>query len=86
MTSYYCEIDGIVSFEVDPSEDINADAKFWTPHTEMWVDCPGSTGIGVDVRWGTDFHRIPESAVPEMQRRIRDRVQRYQAAQANQGA
>ena len=54
MTTYYSEgVFGVVSFETDPHHDINADAKFWSPDTERWVDCPGSTGIGTDVLYSS---------------------------------
>lgn len=47
MTTYYSEgVFGVVSFETDPHHDINADAKFRSPDTERWVDCPSSAGIG----------------------------------------
>jgi hypothetical protein len=73
MTTFYAEIVfSVVSFETDPSEDINADAKVWTPQNDVWVDRLGSTGIGADVHWGNDYREIPESAVPEMQRRCRE--------------
>src|SRR6476660_1515293 len=73
MTTYYSEgVFGVVSFETDPHHDINADAKFWSPDTERWVDCPGSTGIGTDVLYSVDFYPIPADAVEEMQTRCRD--------------
>ena len=76
MTTYYAEGHyGIVSFETDPTQDVNADAKFWCPETEKWNDCPGSTGIGADVKWSGDFYPIPESAVPQVQQRCRESLQ-----------
>ena len=60
MTTYYSEgVFGVVSFETDPHHDINADAKFWSPDTERWVDCPSSTGIGTDVLCSVDFYPSP---------------------------
>jgi hypothetical protein len=43
------------------------------------VDCPGSTGIGVDVLWSGDYTAIRAVSVPEMQQRCRDLFQRAQA-------
>ncbi len=59
MTTSYKEAFGIVSFEADPQTDINADAKCWYPASDEWVDCPGSTGIGVDVLWSGDTENWP---------------------------
>jgi hypothetical protein len=64
MTTYYKEAFGIVSFETDPQTDINADAKCWHPASDEWVDCPGSTGIGVDVLWSGDYTQILAASVP----------------------
>lgn len=72
MTTSYKEAFGIVSFETDPQTDINADAKCWHPASDEWVDCPGSTGIGVDALWSGDYTQIPAASVPEMQQRCRD--------------
>ncbi len=77
MTTYYSEgVFGVVSFETDPHHDINADAKFWSPDTERWVDCPSSTGIGTDVLYSVDFYPIPADAVEEMQTHCRDLMAR----------
>jgi hypothetical protein len=73
MTTYDSEgVFGVVSFQTDPHHDITADAKFWSPDTERWVDCPGSTGIGTDVLYSVDFYPIPADAVEEMQTRCRN--------------
>ena len=72
MTTSYKEAFGIVSLETDPQTDINADAKCWHPASNEWVDCPGSTGMGVDVLWSVDYTQIPAASVPEMQQRCRD--------------
>ena len=72
MTSYYVERNEcIVSFETDPSEDINADAKMWMPDTGEWHDVPGSTGIGAEVKWGSDYYPIEEDWVESVQARQR---------------
>lgn len=73
MTTYYQERDErIVSFETDPSVDINADAKIWTPYTgEKWGNVPGSTGIGADVMWSGDYYPIDEADVSAVQARQR---------------
>jgi len=72
MTTSYKEAFWIVSFETAPQTDINADAKCWHPASDEWVDCPGSTGIGVDALWSGDYAQIPAASVPEMQHRCRD--------------
>ena len=72
MTTSYKEAFWIVSFETDPQTDINADAKCWHPASDEWVDCPGSTGIGVDALWSGDYTQIPAASVPEMQHRCCD--------------
>jgi hypothetical protein len=69
---------GSFHFETDPQTDINADAKCWHPASDEWVDCPGSTGIGVDVLWSGDYTPIPAASVPKMQHRSRDLFQRAQ--------
>ena len=74
-----------VSIETDPHHDINADAKFWSPDTERWVDCPGSTGIGTDVLYSVDFYPIPADAVEEMQTRCRDLMARRAAPGSTSG-
>ena len=85
-TTYYSEgVFGIVSFETDPHHDINADAKFWSPDTERWVDCPSSTGIGTDVLYSVDFYPIPADAVEEMQTRCRDLMARRAAPGSTSG-
>ena len=85
-TTYYSEgFFGVVSFETDPHHDINADAKFWSPDTESWVDCPGSTGIGADVLYSVDFYPIPADAVEEMQTRCRDLMARRAAPGSTSG-
>ena len=74
MTTYYVEggDTAIVSFETDPQDDINADAKKWHPKFgDEWVDCPGSTGIGSSVMWSGDYYPIPEEQVPDFQERCR---------------
>lgn len=74
MTSYYVEggNTSIISFDTDPHEDINADAKKWHPKfVDKWVDCPGSTGIGSSVLWSGDYYPIPEEQVPDFQDRCR---------------
>jgi hypothetical protein len=77
MTHYYLDGDqAIISFEVPPSQDINADAKCWTPVNEEWVDCPGSTGIGPDVLYSGDFYPIPAESVLDFQQRCRDAMSR----------
>jgi hypothetical protein len=86
-TTYYSEgVFGVVSFETDPHHDINADAQFWSPDTERWVDCPGSTGIGTDVLYSVDFYPpIPADAVEEMQTRCRDLMARRAAPGSTSG-
>ena len=86
MTTYYSEgVFGVVSFETDPHHDINADAKFWSPDTERWVDCPSSTGIGTDVLYSVDFYPIPADAVEEMQTHCRDLMARRAAPGSTSG-
>jgi hypothetical protein len=80
VTTYYKEAFGIVSFETDPQQNINADAKCWHPATDKWVDCPGSSGIGSTVLYGGDYTPIPEAAVPDMQQRCRDLYQSVSSA------
>jgi hypothetical protein len=85
MTTYYADGEnGIVSFETDPSQDINADAKCWTPDTEQWNPCKGG-GLGASVLYGGDYYPIPESAVPQMQQRCRERMQRWEQANTDAG-
>ena len=42
------------------------------------MDCPGSTGIGVDVLWSGDCTPIPAASASEMQQRCRGLFQRAQ--------
>lgn len=81
MTTYYVEGGSIsiVSFETDPQDDINADAKIWHPKRGAWRDCPGSTGIGTDVLWSGGYYPLPESEVPEFQRRCRVAFSQFKA-------
>jgi hypothetical protein len=86
VTFYYVDSRfGVVSFENSPQDDINADAKLWTPMTEEWNDCPGSTGIAGDVVWGTDYHPITPDQVPAAQDRLRAFMARQRGAAQPQG-
>ena len=93
MTTDYKERSGSFHFETDPQADINADAKCWHPAIDEWVDCPGSTGIGVDALWSGDYTAIRRPRSPRcssaatifsnVRRRLEFRTYAAVAAQAS---
>jgi hypothetical protein len=59
MTMSYKEAFGIVSFRDRPADRHQRRRQVLASAVDEWVDCPGSTGIGVDVLWSGDCTAIP---------------------------
>lgn len=66
---YYSEAYSLLRFDDDPQTNADAYAEEWSPDSGEW----GPKGrLAYDVRWGGDYHAIPESAVAREQERCHD--------------
>jgi hypothetical protein len=69
----------ILSFQVNPQNDINAPAQVWTPDRDDWSDVPQSQEPGGDAVWSGDYYSIDQSQVPAMQQQCRERYAAFRA-------
>lgn len=72
----------ILSFEVNPQNDINADALIWSPNRDTWRDVPNGQEPGGDAVWSGDYYKIDASQVPAMQQQCRERQAKHDAKYA----